>query len=325
VTESSILKESKIVEGGLTIGVTTRNRMTSLHRCLESLRGLAPLLREIIVVDDTSTPAVEEVFGPQLLEGLPVRVIRHASNEGNIVGRNRIVRESQTEHVLLLDDDAAILDARAVWTALEILQADDQIAAIAFAQGNADGSPWPREMQPAAVSYPCQVPAFIGFAHLLRRSLFLSLGAYHEIFHYYGEEKDFTLRVLDAGYRVIYLPQCVVAHLTDPAGRDLVRYYRHYIRNDCLGALYSLPWPVALIVIGARVWSYHTNAHRHLRLSDPNGRRWLLAELRSAWPQIRPDRRPVRYRTLLRWRRLRQQPPPYPLPLAPHPDVTAHS
>jgi hypothetical protein len=42
------------------------------------------------------------------------------------------------------------------------------------------------------------VASFIGFAHLVRRDVFLALGGYREDFVYLGEEKEFCLRLLDA-------------------------------------------------------------------------------------------------------------------------------
>lgn len=309
----------------LTVGVTTRNRPDSLRRCLDSLQRVSHLLAEVIVVDDASDVPVSDEVGSESFPELPLRIVRQFSQDGYIVARNRMVREATTEAVLLLDDDTVVVDPHAIECALETLRADDGLAAVAFAQGNAEGEPWPATMQPAAVNYPCQTPTYIGFAHLVRRSVFLELGGYRELFQFYGEEKEFALRVLNAGYRIIYLPQCVIAHLADPAGRNLLRYYRSYVRNDCFAALYSLPWSVALSVIGSRLWCYHSTARRHLGLADPEGRQWLLSELRTAWPQIRPDRRPVRYRTLWRWRQLRRRPPVYPLPETVTADVAAHT
>jgi hypothetical protein len=49
---------------------------------------------------------------------------------------------------------------------------------------------------------------------------------------------------------------------------------------------------------------------------DPHGIGWIVRELWSRWPAVRPDRRPVRWRTLLEWRRLRDSTPPYTGPVA---------
>ena len=78
--------------------------------------------------------------------------------------------------VLLLDDDARVIDASSIQRAMEIMDADDLVGAVAFAQAEADGQPWPVAMQPSRAARPSVIPSFIGFAHLLRRDLFLRLG-----------------------------------------------------------------------------------------------------------------------------------------------------
>ena len=113
-----------------------------------------------------------------------------------------------------------------------------EIAAIGFAQAEADGRPWPAPMQPAPVSYRCRVASFIGFAHLLRRRAFHEVGGYREELHFYGEEKGLCARFLSAGYQVVYMPDLLVAHVPDPEGRSTSRYLRYVVRNDCLFALY---------------------------------------------------------------------------------------
>ena len=78
-----------------------------------------------------------------------------------------------------------------------MLDADPRVAAIAFAQGESDGSAWPAAMQPSPATSPCVVASFIGFAHLLRRDVFLDLGGYQESFIYYGTR---TITVMKDGY-----------------------------------------------------------------------------------------------------------------------------
>ena len=63
-------------------------------------------------------------------------------------------------------------------------------------------------------------PCFIGFAHLLRRSLFIEMEGYRSLFKFYGEEKEYCLRLLDRGISVVYLPKARIAHLPDPSGID---------------------------------------------------------------------------------------------------------
>ena len=295
----------------ITVGVTTRNRPQSLRRCLDSLRRLSPHLDQVIVLDDASDEPVEAGIVAEFGDALPLIVVRHATNLGYIVGRNRIVELSRTEGVLLLDDDTVVLAADVVVEAALTLQADASLAAVAFAQADADGQPWPSATQPAPVDYPCYAATFIGFAHLLRRDLFLGLGGYRELFHYYGEEKEYCLRALNAGCRVAYLPDCRIAHLPDPNGRDPLKYFRSYTRNDCLAALYTMPWPVAAARIALHLAFYQSTIRRHVGLCDPGGRRWLLRELRTAWTDVRRNRRAVRWQTLWQWRKIRREHPTY--------------
>jgi GT2 family glycosyltransferase len=186
----------------LTVGITTRNRHDSLQRCMESLRFLDHLSPEILIFDDASdVPVADTVIAQPRL-----RIIRDDRGPGNIVGRNTLMAQASADAVLLLDDDAALLEAAGIERALEILSRDSDVAAIAFAQANEDGGPWPETMQPGLGRSPRYVAAFIGFAHLLRRDVFLRLGGYRERFVFYGEEKEYCLRLLDRGLRVVYLP-----------------------------------------------------------------------------------------------------------------------
>jgi GT2 family glycosyltransferase len=144
------------------------------------------------------------------------------------------------------------------------------------------------------------VRAFIGFAHLLRRDVFLALGGYRELFEFYGEEKEYCLRLLDAGYDVVFLPDARVAHLLDRGGRDSRRYLRQVARNDCLNTLLNDPaWRVAWM-LPAR-YALYFRMRRGWRVRDPWGAWWLARSIARALPDVARERRPVRRETLRRW------------------------
>jgi glycosyltransferase involved in cell wall biosynthesis len=229
---------------------------------------------------------------------------------GYIVGRNRLARAASNELVLFLDDDAYLLEGTAIGVGVELMARDTLVAAVAFAQAEASGEPWPVSMQPAPVSRTCLVPAYIGCAHLLRRSRFLALGAYDESFVFYGEEKDWCLRAMDAGQRVVYVPSARVAHVPDLSGRDPVRYLRQVTRNDCLFALRREPLPLPVVSVPIRLYRY-VKMRRHGAVHDPGGLRWLVGEVLSALASTRLSGR-VRWATMRRWRRIRRTYPTYP-------------
>ena len=295
----------------LTVGIATRNRPQSLRRCLESLVLIQDLVGEVIIVDDTSNPPIGESLGPvpPIFAG-KLRIVEQLGREGPIVARNTMMRLARNEHALLLDDDAFVIDPESVRRAFQVQAENPNVGAVACAQAEANGAPWPPAMQPSPVEYICYVGAYIGFAHLLRRSVFLQLGGYRESFHFYAEEKEYCLRLLNAGYDVVYLPDARVAHVPDPSGRSQSRYLRQVVRNDCLGALYNEPLPMLIVTVPVRLTRY-LRMRRHGGADDPGGFRWILGELIRTLPAVWQDRKPVRWASFRRWRRLRREKPAF--------------
>ena len=286
--------------------------MGSLVRCIQSIKFISELAHEVIVIDDCSDVPVEEPLRRSFCNGFPARlsVVRQERNYGPIVARNTIAQLATRELILSLDDDAVLFESEGVKLAVEIMRRDKRVGAVAFAQADAMGKSWPEFMQPCPMKYPCYVAAFIGFATVLRRDIFLSLGGYRSRFHYYGEEKEYSLRLLDAGYHVVYLPDALVAHLPDPSGRSMQRYLRHVIRNDCLGAIYNEPFPMMMLSIAVRLYRYF-RMKRNSQVEDPGGFAWIINGLLSSLPEVWRERRPLRWATFRRWRNIKKSWPPY--------------
>jgi GT2 family glycosyltransferase len=291
----------------LTIGITTRNRPDALRACLESLDVVSALHPEVLVFDDGSEPPVTD--GPSAGH-VTARVIRDTAAPGYIVGRNRLVREASGTFVLLLDDDTRLRSMDGIRKAIEILDQDPRAGAVAFAQANADGSPWPEGSQPSRARVPSVIPSFIGFAHMLRRSTFLSLGGYRETFEFYGEEKDFCLRLIEAGFRTVYLPDAFISHVPDLGGRSRTRYLRFVTRNDCLNALFNDPWSRLWWTLPGRYLRYF-QMRRHSKIEDPWGWAWLAREIIRVATSDGFRRTPVSLDTVRTWQTLRITPAPY--------------
>lgn len=293
----------------LTIGITTRDRPEALERCLRSLSVVAHLSPEVLVFDDASSaPVLGRLAAWQV--PVPVRVLRDDRAPGYIAGRNRLVREASAPTVLLMDDDAALLTGEAVEGAARVLDFDRRLGAIAFAQCDRSGARWDDGMQPGRHRVPCHVPSFIGFAHLLRREVFTAIGGYRESFEFYGEEKDFCLRLIDAGYRTLYLPDALVIHEPDQAGRSKRRYLRYVTRNDCLTALYNEPLRRLVWLVPARLALYF-RMRRAWNIDDSWGWAWVVRELWKNAGSVYRDRKPVSLETVETWKRLRSAPEEY--------------
>ena len=310
--------------------VVTRDRLDSLVRCLLPLARLGDEVGEVLIFDDASDPPVEVSLKTRLRRHAQgdagreevtaagwilkrLRVVRDPARPGYVVARNRLAGLATGRFLLSLDDDAEVAEPDAVRRGLAVIGGDPSVGAVAFAQSGGDDLPWRADWQPAVVDYPCQVPSFIGFAALLRRESFLRLGGYREAFVHYGEEKEYSLRLLDARMKVIYLPAARVRHWVDTSdrrGRDAL-VARTSARNNCLAALYNLPLPL-VGPVWWRAWRGYIHQRRHLRCGDVGGSRWLAAEVaRHAVRIVLRERRPVRWSTLARWRQLRRDPEPY--------------
>ncbi len=299
----------------LTVGVCTLGRLDSLVRCIHSLRPMEPLVEAVIVVDDAALPPVALPLRSALGYDLPpgFLVIRNDERKSLAAGRNAIARAARTPYVLNLDDDALVVDARAIESAVEVLDADASVAAVALAQGDAEGHPFPPESQPSPVDHPAQIASFVGYGHVLRREAMLAVGGFREEIGINGEEKELSLRLLDAGWRVVYLPDAVVGHLADMAGRDRRRYLHQTVRNDVLGAAFTFPLPLAAPAALARLLRYF-RMRQAWDVDDPGGFREIVRGLRTEVPRALRHRTPVKWSTLRKWRALVRHPVPYEVP-----------
>ena len=296
----------------VTVSITTRNRRSALARCLRSLALSADRLAAVIVVDDASEPAIdaEEIRNHAAALGVPIELIRLDKHAGTTAAKNIAARRAQTPYLLSLDDDAFLVSDEAVAEGVALLDADGAVAAVAFAQADEHAGRFQPAQQPGPGDVPRYVPAFIGFGCLIRRDRLIEVGGYRDLFVIHGEERELCLRWLDRGWRVVYLPDARVAHVADRGNRDARIYVRYVIRNDCLNALYNEPAARALVSIPIRLLNFRRMA-AGIPGGDPQGIRWIVRELWSRWPEIRLDRRPVRWRTLAEWRRLRDSAAPY--------------
>lgn len=301
----------------LSVSIATRNRPAAvLHRCIRSLGAIGGLIDRAIVVDDASDPVVafDAVAAVAREIGVAIEPVRLETHTGLASARNIIARLARTPYLLNLDDDAFLIGDSSVRKALTVLDNDPSIAAVAFAQANADGVPY-AGIQPAQnVAHPCYVPSFTGFGYVIRRDRLLEIGGYRDIFFINGEERELCLRCLDRGLRVVYLPDAVVGHIADAANRDDRTFARLITRNDCLNSLYNDPLPRVFYVILYKLWSF-SRRRAHIAGGDPGGFMWVVRELLHHGRGVLAERRPVKWKTLREWKRLRMESPAYTPPV----------
>jgi GT2 family glycosyltransferase len=161
----------------------------------------------------------------------------------------------------------------------------------------------PEEHQRAPDPERCWVAAvFRGTAYAVRRDVFLSLEGFRALIVHQGEEHDFALRLLGAGYAVRLGRADPIHHFVSP-NRDRTRMLVYGRRNELLVSFTRFPFPadVAAMTVYALKALREGIRERHLR-ETLRGLRFGLA---SCWA-LRAEREPIAWRTVVLDRRLRR-------------------
>jgi GT2 family glycosyltransferase len=100
--------------------------------------------------------------------------------------------------------------------------------------------------------------------------LFLSLGGYRETYFHQGEEGDYCLRMLQAGY-VVCLGRSAPIHHFESSRRDFRKVDLYGRRNNVLFGWYNVPFTILPVYLAATSW--HGLAHG-FRVRRP----WTMVE-----------------------------------------------
>jgi GT2 family glycosyltransferase/glycosyltransferase involved in cell wall biosynthesis len=239
-----------------------RGRFHMVDNLVDSiLRRTAYRNYEIVVVDNSSLkPAQIDRF-----RGLGVRVENYPGSVKPFnysAKANYALRICRTEHLVYLNDDMEVTDPDWLTALLEISQ-DPEIGAVGGRLLHADGS-----VQHVGCvigvnggsvhvyhSYPGEFIGYNGFTHLIRnysavtgacfatrKSVLAQLGGFDESYAIDFNDIDLCLRLIEAGYRIVYTPYCTLFHFEgasakrvsanpDERKRFIARWPR-YMEND---------------------------------------------------------------------------------------------
>jgi glycosyltransferase involved in cell wall biosynthesis len=216
--------------------ITTRNRRCELAAAIRS--ALSQSIRaEVLVIDDGSTDGTEEMVRLQFPS---VRLERVEQARGCILQRNRGAHLATGQYLFSIDDDAEFLSPLVVEQTLNDF-GHPRIGAVAIPYVQAGDTT--HRIQQSVDSYDTWVTdTFIGTAHAVRRDIFLKLGGYREQLVHQGEERDFCLRMLNAGY-LTRLGRADRIHHKESPRRNFSRMDFYGRRNDILFAWQNVPAP----------------------------------------------------------------------------------
>jgi glycosyltransferase involved in cell wall biosynthesis len=217
-----------------TVVITTKNRKDDLRKALASalMQDAHP---RVLVIDDGSTDGTGDMLRREFPE---VQMDRVEQSRGLIVQRNRGAALAQTPFIVSIDDDAVFSTPRVVSQTLAEFQ-DSRIGAVAIPYLNVNQDKLVRQMAPEERGIYV-TGSYIGTAHALRRELFLNLGGYREFLFHQGEEEDYCIRMLAAGY-VVRLGRADPIHHFESPKRDYRRWDIFGRRNNVLFVWCNVP------------------------------------------------------------------------------------
>ena len=241
----------------LSIIIVTYNVRLHVLLCLQSLsEALQGIESEIIVVDNQSTddtlPSIRQFFPG-------VRLIENLQNEGFSKACNQGAAASRGAYLLFLNPDT-ILGSRTLVYAMEYLRTHPATGAAGIRMLNSQGEFLPEskrgiptgwntfcKMAGLTALFPSsrmfagyqaghlserqeqQVEVLSGAFMLMPKPVFEKAGGFDERFFMYGEDIDLSVRIRQAGFVNVYLPDEPIMHFKGrSSGRNPRQVRRFY-------------------------------------------------------------------------------------------------
>lgn len=217
--------------------IITSNRGAEIQAALDSVLAQEGCSVEVIVIDDCSSDNV----GRTVAERFPnASVYRCRQVTGYIWARNFAASVAHAPVLFSLDDDARYTDPRTVLCTLLDFDVGGDIGAVAmpYREPRPDGRVF--EVLPTRDDATFCTDAYVGTAYAVRREVFQRLGGYRAALIHQGEERDFCLRMLQAGYVVRLGTAPPLIHRPSmQRNRERISYYGR--RNDALFTWQNVP------------------------------------------------------------------------------------
>ncbi len=272
--------------------LTTGGRPAALAQAVASLAA-APDNGEVVVVSNGGGPLVPPAG---------TRVVESAMNLGVPGGRDLGVRSTSASVVGFLDDDAEFLGE--LGRIQGEFDEDPGLGAVSLRLVDEDGATSRRHVPRAGNGDPDEsggVAYFLGGACAIRREAYEQVGGYFTELFYGHEEIELSWRLIDAGWtNPLSRRDVEVFHPRTEIGRH-ADGWRLTGRNRVWIARRTLPWPVAIVHVGA--WL----VLGAVRAPSGDCRRSYLQGWWSGWHE-QIERRPIRWRTVMTLTKLGRPP-----------------
>ena len=223
------------------IVIVTRNRKAVAEKAVASALAQEGDL-EVLIVDDGSTDDTT----PYLRDRFPdprLAVHRFERQEGYIVQRNRGANLARASVIYSIDDDAVFDHPRVLRDTLHWFD-HPRVGALLIPFHNVGSDGREQLMTPLAPGdgRTHVTNSFIGTAYGVRRDVFQRLGGFQEALYHWGEESEFCLRLLAAGFVVAVNTRPHIRHFPGSVAGKYTRQVNRYLyRNRLLTLWWNAP------------------------------------------------------------------------------------
>lgn len=215
----------------LTISIVNYNSGEYLSKCLESIKLIEEEARiQTIVVDNNSGDESLKIAKERFPE---MEFIENKDNIGFGRAHNQVLKKLDTEYILLLNPDC-VMERGVIKELLQYVEKNPDTGAITCKIILPDGSvdltahrglptPWASllyffgdnskyHLTNRDLKNPHEVDSISGAFFLTKKIVLEKSGFFDEKFFLYGEDIDLSIRIHDAGFKVIYYPLASIVH-----------------------------------------------------------------------------------------------------------------
>jgi GT2 family glycosyltransferase len=242
----------------VSFAILSYNRKEYLRKAIQSILHQSYEQIEIVVVDNNSSDGSEELFVAEFNQPT-INFVQLSHNLGVSVGRNVAMGMAKGDLLIIIDDDAELIDTDATRLIVEKFAADPQIGALAFKitdYGTREIQKGYRINRNRTLNLDEEFEnwGFRGAGHAMRKEVFEKVGPYPDYSPWGHEELDICLKILDARYKIIYFPRIEIIHHRTTAGRLKNAELRAIsLENRIKVSLRNLPW--RCVITTAFMWS----------------------------------------------------------------------
>lgn len=234
------------------IVILTYARDEVLRQVLDTVRQRLGQQRrdfEVVLVDNN----VDEVDRSQWLLGFPAhQYLKSGFNKG-VIARNDGMSAAIGEILVVIDDDVLVQTDDFLDPIGRAFAGDARLGVVVARKLDHRTMETRRDAIPHTrkhldVTQPFTATRFVGGCLCFRAEVHRTLGGFSAEFFYGLEEIEYSYRVIEAGWKILYLPDVVAVELEHPGGRRPLRQVQtEMLTNKFIISYLHMPFPHYLV------------------------------------------------------------------------------